>query len=108
MTLFSRKQQQPNELIAEISKAGISAIDTAVPEVEPQPEQPPQPRYLHTRSGERIVYNQQLQPVILQVSSGINLQPLEVLTESNGNSYQFMYLLPVRHPECLHLLCVPV
>lgn len=98
MTLFSRKQsQQPEQ----------PAIDTTVPAPAPAPE-PPQPHYLFTRSGERIVLNQQLQPIILQVSSGINLQTLEVLTDSNGNSFLFVYSLPARHHEYLHLLCVPL
>lgn len=102
MTLFTRKQSiQPEQ----------SASDTTAPVVEPEPQpepEPPQPQYLYTRSGERIVLNQQLQPIIMQVSSGYNLKTLEVLTDSNGNSYQFVYALPIRHHDYHHLLCVPV
>lgn len=99
MTLFSRKQQQSEQQ---------PASDTTVPVVEPALTPEPQPQYLFTKSGERIVLNQQLNPVIMQVSSGYNLQTLEVLTDSQGNNYQFLYALPVRHHDYHHLLCYPV
>lgn len=98
MTLFSRKQQPEQP-----------ASDTTVPVVEPEPQpEPPQPQYLYTKSGERIVLNKQLNPVIMQISSGYNLNTLEVLTDSNGDSFQFIYALPARHHDYHHLLCYPL